>query len=178
VKLRDLCLGVIFCGAVLAGSLAKAPALRRGILTVPSALKKGASMERAEAQSSPLACKFVSVRSRIISSTSPEHAPTGSAGANPVGGGTFNAAGQLTGRSFVTYCVPPNNAAGAQPTGLTIKVRVDGALPGVPTDGGTDPSTILAIGQCSSFPVSAAIAPYTLGSADGGQLDTFECVPQ
>jgi hypothetical protein len=130
------------------------------------------------ADAQTVACKYISDRSQVVSSTTPETAPRGVRGANPFGGGIFSDAGQLVGRGYVTYCVPATNSGGAQPTGLTIKVRCDGAPVGVPTDGGTDPARVLAINQCVSCGTTWTIAPYALSSLDGGLLTTTECVPQ
>ncbi len=151
MKLRDLFLvvtGILLTVAFLVSPVQTVPAVDPEVPTEAWSFDVGARITSAEAQA--IACKYISVRSSVISSTAPQHTPTGSAGANPNGGGTFTSTGQLSGRAYVTYCVPSLNSGGAQPVGLTIRVRPDGALPGVPTDGGTDPSVVLAIGPGQS----------------------------
>ena len=81
----------------------------------------------------------------------------------------INAAGQLACRRYVTMCVSKN--ATNTSTAL-VTVRPDGTTP---TTAATDTGTVLAVGDCISFPVSGNYTPRAIATVNPTYVTVTEC---
>jgi hypothetical protein len=103
--------------------------------------------------------------------TSASTFPNNTPGANPAaqGGGTILANGQLAARRFVTFCVTKEST---NPASALVRIRTDGTAP---ANSATDPGTVLAVGDCVSFPISSNSTPKLISTSASTYVSAFEC---